>query len=64
MQLLEVVKGVRHKLLTFKSLQNAYHMKQLQGCNPRLVQIHAGILVGSDAFESGIHEARRKMLKC
>jgi hypothetical protein len=31
-------------------------MKQLQSCNPRLVQIHAGILVGSDAFESGIHD--------
>ena len=32
-------------------------MKQLQSCNPRLVQIHAGILIGSDAFESGIYEA-------
>jgi|GEM_PF-2076164 len=33
-------------------------MKQLQSCNPRLVQIHAGILIGSDAFESGRHKAR------
>ena len=31
--------------------------KQLQSSNPRLVQIHAGILLGGDAFESGIHEA-------
>jgi len=31
--------------------------------NPRFVLIHGGILIGSDAFESGIHEGRRKMLK-
>jgi hypothetical protein len=32
-------------------------VKQLQSNNPRLVQIHAGILIGSDALESGIHKA-------
>ena len=32
-------------------------MKQLQSCNPRLVQIHAGVLIGGDAFESSEHEA-------
>jgi hypothetical protein len=32
-------------------------IKQLQSSDPRLVQIHAGVLLGSDAFESGIHEA-------
>ena len=29
-------------------------------CNPRLVQIHAGILIGSDAIESG----KRKKWPC
>jgi len=39
-------------------------IKQLQSSNPRLVQIHAGILLGSDAFESGITSVRlrQKML--
>jgi len=31
-------------------------IKQPQRRDPRLVQIHAGILLGSDALESGIHE--------
>ena len=37
-------------------------IKKLQRCDPRFVQIHPGVLLGSDAFESGIHETRRKML--
>jgi hypothetical protein len=31
--------------------------EQPKRCEPRFVQIHAGVLLGSDAFESGIHEA-------
>jgi hypothetical protein len=38
-------------------------VEKLERSNPRLVQIHPDILVRGDAFESGEHEARRKMLK-
>ena len=41
----------------FRILGSLFTFKQLQSGNPRLVQIHAGILIGGDAFESGIHEA-------
>ena len=37
--------------------------KKPQRRDPRLVEIHAGILSGSDTIESGIHEGGRKMLK-
>ncbi len=32
-------------------------IEQPKRCEPRLVQIHSRVLIGSDAFESGIHEA-------
>ena len=41
----------------FRILGSLSTIEQLQSSNPRLVQIHDGILLGSDAFESGIHEA-------
>jgi hypothetical protein len=32
-------------------------VEQPKHCEPWLVQIHSSILIGSDAFESGNHEA-------
>jgi hypothetical protein len=38
-------------------------VEKFERSNPRLVQIHSNLLIRRDAFESGEHEARRKMLK-
>jgi protein tyrosine phosphatase (PTP) superfamily phosphohydrolase (DUF442 family) len=49
--------GVDRTGAAVRHLKTLSRIEQPQRSNPRLVQIHAGILIGSDAFESGIHEA-------
>ena len=45
-----------HQLLTLKPPKSLPNSEQPQRSDPRLLEIHAGILLGSDALESGIHE--------
>ena len=49
-----------HQLLTLKPPKSLPNSEQPQRSDPRLLEIHAGILLGSDALESGIHEHRER----